>query len=112
MLKDICFNSLSGAEKIIKNISSSHHTIATKTDHMVNDIELSLNTQFQKCPFYSLALDESTDISDTARDGQSVSARRADREKPRHFRNKSYLPNKCPIGRHKSYIVKDKIYHK
>lgn len=53
-------------KKIIKNISLSHQTIARRIDFMANDIESSLKTQLQKCVFYSLALDESTDMSDTA----------------------------------------------
>uniref|UniRef100_A0A6P7GQ58 General transcription factor II-I repeat domain-containing protein 2A-like n=1 Tax=Diabrotica virgifera virgifera TaxID=50390 RepID=A0A6P7GQ58_DIAVI len=53
-------------EALVKNISLSHQTIARRIDDMTKDIESSLKTQLKKCVFYSFALDESTDVSDTA----------------------------------------------
>ncbi|XP_050516254.1 general transcription factor II-I repeat domain-containing protein 2B-like [Diabrotica virgifera virgifera] len=53
-------------EALVKNISLSHQTIARRIDDMSKDIESSLKTQLKKCVFYSFALDESTDVSDTA----------------------------------------------
>ncbi|XP_050507868.1 general transcription factor II-I repeat domain-containing protein 2A-like [Diabrotica virgifera virgifera] len=53
-------------EALVKNISLSHQTIARRIDDMTKDIESSLKTQLKKCVFYSFALDESTDVPDTA----------------------------------------------
>ena len=49
-----------------KQISLSRQTIARRIEDLGNDIEVSLASKAKDFTFYSLALDESTDIKDTA----------------------------------------------
>lgn len=50
----------------VEKISLSHQTVARRVDELSSNIEGSLAKRLAECEFYSLALDESTDISDTA----------------------------------------------
>ena len=50
----------------MENVSLSHQTVARRVDDMAANIEDTLVQRLSGCEFYSLALDESTDISDTA----------------------------------------------
>ena len=50
----------------VESISLSHQTVARRVDDLSSNIESSLIKRLHACKFYSLALDESTDVSDTA----------------------------------------------
>lgn len=51
---------------LVKNVSLSHQTVARRVDNLARNIQESLIKRLDDCEFYSLALDESTNISDTA----------------------------------------------
>ena len=53
-------------KSIVESISLSHQTVARRVDGISSNIEISLIKRLDSYKFYSLALDESTDISDTA----------------------------------------------
>ncbi|KAI6655302.1 General transcription factor II-I repeat domain-containing protein 2A-like [Oopsacas minuta] len=53
-------------KSIVESISLSHQTVARRVDDLSSNIEISLIKRLNACKFYSLALDESTDVSDTA----------------------------------------------
>ncbi|XP_053577946.1 G patch domain and ankyrin repeat-containing protein 1 isoform X1 [Bombina bombina] len=63
------FASVACPEKrsMVEKISLSHQTIARRVDDLSCNIQTSLVNRLHECEFYSLALDESTDVSDTAR---------------------------------------------
>ncbi|XP_065651049.1 general transcription factor II-I repeat domain-containing protein 2A-like [Hydra vulgaris] len=50
----------------VEDLNLSHQTIARRVEDLSKNIELSLKEKLNKCEAYSLALDESTDRSDTA----------------------------------------------
>ena len=50
----------------LENTSRSCSTIKRTTDDLSKDIENELEMKISQCEFYSMALDESTDITDTA----------------------------------------------
>ena len=52
-------------KSLVENVSLSHQTVARRVDDMATNIEDTLIHRLGGCEFYSLALDESTDISDT-----------------------------------------------
>ena len=52
-------------KSFVENVSLSHQTVARKVDDTAANIEDTLVQRLSACEFYSLALDESTDISDT-----------------------------------------------
>nr|XP_022904403.1 general transcription factor II-I repeat domain-containing protein 2-like [Onthophagus taurus]XP_022904404.1 general transcription factor II-I repeat domain-containing protein 2-like [Onthophagus taurus] len=51
---------------IYKQISLSHQTVARRVDDISNEISLNLNEHTKQFVYYSLALDETTDIKDTS----------------------------------------------
>lgn len=51
---------------VVENTSLSHQTIARRVDDLASNIQENLIRRLDECIFYSLALDESTDLSDTA----------------------------------------------
>ena len=53
-------------KSFVENVSLSHQTVARRVDDMAANIEETLVQRLSGYEFYSLALDESTDISDTA----------------------------------------------
>lgn len=53
-------------KSLVQNISLSHQTVGRRIDDMADNIKITLIEKLKECIFYSLALDESTDISDTA----------------------------------------------
>ena len=53
-------------KSILESISLSHQTVARRVNDLSSNIEISLIKRLDSCKFYSLALDESTDVSDTA----------------------------------------------
>ncbi|KAI6652455.1 General transcription factor II-I repeat domain-containing protein 2A-like [Oopsacas minuta] len=53
-------------KSIVESISLSHQTVARRVDDLSSNIEISLIKRLNACKFYNLALDESTDVSDTA----------------------------------------------
>ena len=52
--------------QVIDKISLSRWTVARRIDEMSNDIVMSLKTDGSKFRFFSIAVDESTDVIDTA----------------------------------------------
>ena len=50
----------------VESTSLSHQTVARRVDDLSSNIESSLIKRLHACKFYSLALDESTDVRDTA----------------------------------------------
>ena len=64
---DIAFNEYSPNKvNLVKKTCLSHQTIARRIDDFGNDIEGTLKNKLSACVLYSLALDKSTDLSDTA----------------------------------------------
>lgn len=53
-------------KKALDNISLSKDTVGRRIDDLSKDIEVSLKCKLAECDWYSLALDESTDATDTA----------------------------------------------
>lgn len=51
---------------VLDNVSLSHQTIGRRVAVLAENIETKLTTRLSQCEKYSLALDESTDINDTA----------------------------------------------
>lgn len=51
---------------LVENISLSHQTLARRVDDLSANIESNLIKRLDECEFFSLALDESMDIGDTA----------------------------------------------
>ena len=51
---------------LIDNISLSARTVTRRVEDMSSDIEENLKRGIEDCEYFSIALDESTDISDTA----------------------------------------------
>ena len=51
---------------MVERINLSHQTIARRIDDLALNITDSLIQRLSECQFYSLALDESTDVRDTA----------------------------------------------
>lgn len=52
--------------KNFKKISLSQNTITRRVQELAGNIESMLKDKLQKCIFYSLAVEESTDVTDTA----------------------------------------------
>ena len=52
--------------KILNNISLSRQTITRRTCDIADDLSLSLTEKIKAFQYYSIAIDESTDISQTA----------------------------------------------
>jgi hypothetical protein len=50
----------------IKSIQLSHQTVARRVEQISNNLQSQLHRDFQSCEYFSLQLDESTDILDTA----------------------------------------------
>ena len=48
------------------NTSLSHPTITRRIEDLSQDVENALEMKICQCDFYSIALDENTDVSDTA----------------------------------------------
>ncbi|CAH1989209.1 unnamed protein product [Acanthoscelides obtectus] len=57
------FNELKVAEKF-ETVSVSHQTIARRVDHINEHVSKKLRDVVEKCKYFSLCLDESTDLSD------------------------------------------------
>ena len=53
-------------KELVKEISLSHQTIARRITELAENIQDNLGTKINSCVAYSLALDESIDIGDTA----------------------------------------------
>ncbi|KAI6653946.1 General transcription factor II-I repeat domain-containing protein 2A-like [Oopsacas minuta] len=53
-------------KSIVESISLSYQTVARRVDDLSSNIEISLIERLNAYKFYNLALDESTDVSDTA----------------------------------------------
>ncbi|XP_069492317.1 general transcription factor II-I repeat domain-containing protein 2A-like [Ambystoma mexicanum] len=53
-------------QAMVEKISLSHQTIARRVDDLSSNIADSLTKRLGACQFYSLGVDESTDVSDTA----------------------------------------------
>ena len=62
VFKNICPEKL----KILNNISLSRQTITRRTCDIADDLSLSLTEKIKAFQYYSIAIDESTDISQTA----------------------------------------------
>ena len=62
LFKNICPEKL----KILNNISLSRQTITRRTCDIADDLSLSLTEKIKAFQYYSIAIDESTDISQTA----------------------------------------------
>ena len=61
-----CCRCFVSREQQFEQISLSRQTIARRIEELGNSIEASLASKAEDCTSYSLALDESTDIKDTA----------------------------------------------
>ena len=53
-------------KNLVEQISLSRFTVARRIDDLSENIEVSLKDRISKCSAFSIALDESTDLSDTA----------------------------------------------
>ena len=53
-------------KNLVEQISLSRFTVARRIDDLSENIEVSLKDRISKCFAFSIALDESTDLSDTA----------------------------------------------
>uniref|UniRef100_H2YP50 SPIN-DOC-like zinc-finger domain-containing protein n=1 Tax=Ciona savignyi TaxID=51511 RepID=H2YP50_CIOSA len=53
-------------KNLVEQISLSRFTMARRIDDLSENIEASLKDRISKCSAFSIALDESTDVSDTA----------------------------------------------
>uniref|UniRef100_H2Z350 SPIN-DOC-like zinc-finger domain-containing protein n=1 Tax=Ciona savignyi TaxID=51511 RepID=H2Z350_CIOSA len=53
-------------KNLVEQISLSRFTVARRIDDLSENIEASLKDRISKCSAFSIALDESTDVSDTA----------------------------------------------
>ncbi len=51
-------------KEILNNVSLSPRTLCRKMENLSDDIKYNLQEKLKNCEFYSLALDETTDISD------------------------------------------------
>ena len=58
----------------LENASLSCPTITRKIEDLSRDIENALEMKISQCTFHSIALDESTDISDAAQDSVFISS--------------------------------------
>ena len=47
-----------------QKVSLSHQTVARRVKDLSNNVKLQLHTKVKNCKYFSLALDESTDVSD------------------------------------------------
>ena len=54
-------------KNLVEQISLSRFTVARRIDDLSENIEVSLKNRISKCSAFSIALDESTNLSDTAR---------------------------------------------
>ena len=53
-------------KNLVEQINLSRFTVARRIDDLSENIEVSLKNRISKCSAFSIALDESTDLSDTA----------------------------------------------
>ena len=53
-------------KNLVEQISLSRFTVARRIDDLSENIKVSLKDRISKCSALSIALDESTDLSDTA----------------------------------------------
>ncbi|KAI6655717.1 General transcription factor II-I repeat domain-containing protein 2A-like [Oopsacas minuta] len=53
-------------KSIVENTSLSSQTVAKRVDDLATNIQKTLINKLGACQFYSLAIDESTDVCDTA----------------------------------------------
>ena len=53
-------------QEMVDKTSLSHQTVARRVDELSTNIKKTLSDQLHTCQCYSLGLDESTDVSDTA----------------------------------------------
>ncbi|XP_047146246.1 general transcription factor II-I repeat domain-containing protein 2-like [Hydra vulgaris] len=65
-IKQFCNEVCPEKIQFAEDLSLSHQTIARRVEDLSKNIELALKEKLCKCEAYSLALDESTDRSDTA----------------------------------------------
>ncbi|XP_012559078.2 general transcription factor II-I repeat domain-containing protein 2A-like [Hydra vulgaris] len=65
-IKQFCNEVCPKKIQFAEDLSLSHQTIARRVEDLSKNIELALKEKLCKCEAYSLALDESTDRSDTA----------------------------------------------
>ena len=75
MLEEIIKSSLKIAARMLGDkkcetkfdqIPLSNNTVARRVEELASDVHRQVATHVKNCKFFSLAMDESTDISDTA----------------------------------------------
>ena len=63
---EIFIENVSSKKNLVEQISLSRFTVARRMDDLSESIEVSLKDRISKCSAFSIALDESTDLRDTA----------------------------------------------